>query len=239
MLFTSKNEPKLCGFDYLESLVDHQLQSSVEYEAPEKEKTSKSNIWSLGVLLYEMIHGVVPFRNGPSTKILGRLFEKSLKFPKRIGEDLKDLLKLMLNRNPEMRPNLEQIMEHKWISKTNKVTAKPIQPLGEEDFELIIDDIEVKDKPADKQSNEDIYTIHRFLAEDDDIAEDEYKIFTPEIEIPLDVLYGYNETRNTLLPEKIDLNEGNIISTTRVMVEGRRSLLDKPEPSNSILSFFL
>eukprot|EP00210_Caulerpa_lentillifera_P003320 g3170.t1 len=84
----------------------------------------KSDIWSCGVVLYTVYFGHFPFikrEDINSIHRFQRISEKvcnsPLYFPEKvqIPDDLQDLLTKMLEKNPEQRITLAQIMEHKWF----------------------------------------------------------------------------------------------------------------------------
>ena len=91
------------------------------YAAPEmiagKEYTGcKVDIWSSGVILFAMICGYLPFED-PKT---GKLYKKILKgvyaTPNYISENAKDLLKNILQTDPEQRYSIENIRAHEWFN---------------------------------------------------------------------------------------------------------------------------
>lgn len=68
--------------------------------------TSKVDIWCLGMLLYEMLHGDSPFQVKSVTEMKKLLEKKEFKIHSRIsGETKKFLLKLLI-KDPNRRMNI-------------------------------------------------------------------------------------------------------------------------------------
>ena len=111
------------------------------YIAPEiilsnKEKGYKGfpvDIWSAGIALYIMISGKLPFNLDESPENLDALeknkdnkqeknkrlkeeiLKKEPKYIENISDELRDLLKGLLNKDPKKRLNCEQILNHPWL----------------------------------------------------------------------------------------------------------------------------
>ncbi|XP_076866831.1 serine/threonine-protein kinase pim-1-like isoform X1 [Brachyhypopomus gauderio] len=69
-----------------------------------------ATIWSLGVLLYSIICGYVPFENDSD------IAEAHLRFEHRQSRACRHLIKWCLQQKPENRPVLEDILAHCWFS---------------------------------------------------------------------------------------------------------------------------
>ena len=89
---------------------------TVEYMAPEiirnKVCNKKADIWSLGVLLYEMLKGYVPYygkKQGEASFCKPRCMN--------MKEDVKMLIESMLSPDPEERPEVWEIFLHPWVKR--------------------------------------------------------------------------------------------------------------------------
>ena len=87
------------------------------YLSPEiiqsKPYSFKSDIWSLGVLLYEMCALHPPF-NAQSLHQLARkiIVGKYPEIPSHFSQDVKFVLQALLNTDPDKRPNINQILKY-------------------------------------------------------------------------------------------------------------------------------
>ncbi|XP_014664986.1 PREDICTED: serine/threonine-protein kinase pim-1-like [Priapulus caudatus] len=68
-----------------------------------------STVWSLGILLYDMVCGDIPFEEDR------QIVKCDLKFRTRLPADLKDLIRQCLLYRPNDRPSLEDILGHPWM----------------------------------------------------------------------------------------------------------------------------
>lgn len=87
------------------------------YASPEVWKDEpydiKSDVWSLGCVIYEMVTLKPPFQaedmQGLYKKILKGVFPK---IPEHFSSDINAMLKLMIQVNPRKRPTCQQLIEH-------------------------------------------------------------------------------------------------------------------------------
>ncbi len=92
------------------------------YASPEvwkdKPYDNKSDVWSLGCVLYEMITLRPPFRaqnmEGLFNKVCKGQFSK---IPDRFSDDLFQVVQFLLQVNPNSRPSCEQILNHPIVQK--------------------------------------------------------------------------------------------------------------------------
>ncbi|OWR54840.1 Calcium/calmodulin-dependent protein kinase kinase [Danaus plexippus plexippus] len=94
-----------------------------------------ADIWSLGVTLYAMVTGRVPWVAATSSELQRGVLIEPLTFPARpqLSQPLKRLLTKMLEKNPATRLTMKEIKEHEWVTAGGK---EPL-PSEEENCRLV------------------------------------------------------------------------------------------------------
>ncbi|ORY06790.1 Pkinase-domain-containing protein [Neocallimastix californiae] len=93
---------------------------SVAYAAPEMITGKQYNgpgadIWSLGVILYTMVCGTLPFDDETDEIIHQKILNLKYEIPDFISEECKDLITRILKIEPSERITIEEILNHKWM----------------------------------------------------------------------------------------------------------------------------
>lgn len=78
--------------------------------------TAVSDIWSIGIILYAMVHKRLPFDDDNIVKLFNKVRYAEPIYKARMSPQLKDLLRKMLTKEPRKRITLRQIKEHPWFS---------------------------------------------------------------------------------------------------------------------------
>jgi serine/threonine protein kinase len=108
--FRKSELPKLNSEEKSNSFV-----GTEEYVAPEiiqaKGHDFAVDLWSLGVVLYEMLYGVTPFKGENRKETFFRILTRE---PELIGERtaLRDLIRKLLEKDPKQRITMEEIKGH-------------------------------------------------------------------------------------------------------------------------------
>jgi len=92
------------------------------YVAPEVLNANhgkECDMWSLGVLMYIMLSGSLPFTGGNPNEVFSKILEGKYSIDQREwdnhSEDAKDLLKKLLVVNPLKRLKPEEALLHPWF----------------------------------------------------------------------------------------------------------------------------
>jgi len=120
----SSSDVKICDFGFSKQLADDDLYStfcgSPLYMAPEifshNPYSDKADIWSLGVILYELLTKEHPYPSKTRAELISKLKkEQPIDFSKISDIGIRDLLSNMLNYNVDTRFNWNQLFSHDWV----------------------------------------------------------------------------------------------------------------------------
>jgi MAP/microtubule affinity-regulating kinase len=94
---------------------------SPPYAAPElfqgkKYDGPEVDVWSLGVILYTLVSGSLPFDGQNLKELRERVLRGKYRIPFYMSTDCENILKKFLILNPVKRATLEQIMKDKWMN---------------------------------------------------------------------------------------------------------------------------
>jgi 5'-AMP-activated protein kinase catalytic alpha subunit len=96
---------------------------STDYLSPEmimmkSYDAEKNDVWSLGVVLFAMVTGELPFTDKKISKTYSKIAQVLYSYPKgkNVSDSLKNLISLLLVADPEKRLCLDQIYHHEWVN---------------------------------------------------------------------------------------------------------------------------
>jgi serine/threonine protein kinase len=115
------------GWSNIKDSVRHTFCGTRDYLAPEMIlKTGhdeKLDVWTLGILTFEVLTGKAPFSPSVDCKTVGQIkqelefniINKNPKFPEYLSESAVDFIKKLLEKDPGKRPSCEQALQHAWF----------------------------------------------------------------------------------------------------------------------------
>jgi aurora kinase, other len=142
LLLASNGDIKLSDFGWsVHSPTSRRLTmcGTLDYLPPEivgqEEHDEMVDVWSLGILLYELLVGQPPFDAPGQTATYLRIQKVDIRFPFFIQDDAKDLILKFLQRDPKKRIALSAVPNHPWIirvlgptTSTKPSTTKSTKP---------------------------------------------------------------------------------------------------------------
>ena len=259
---------KLCDFGWCARLDGGQritFCGTVEYMSPEmvnKEEYSKEiDIWSLGILLYEMTHGYSPFKPDKAKfniyDVIDNIKIKDLKFAKDISKECKELIIHLLDRDITKRYKVEDIFSSNFVKyyenkdKINNLRSK------EEKNDIYINNNE-KEKPIENNNNIILKEIKDTKENDKKIDDNKNKINIGESHENIHIEKEFqnlkskakNNTARNFYPnitekEIIDINKKNNkyssnckVKNTKNKFENNKGITERVISHNNINNYF-
>ena len=128
ILICSSGHIKLADFgmvkeNFLDSSVSKSFCGTPAYLSPEMLArvgvTKKIDIYAIGCVIYEMMCGYPPHYTEKIQVVFERISSNKVKFPESFDAEAKDLVEKLLNRNPNLRPDFEEIKSHGFFKGIN------------------------------------------------------------------------------------------------------------------------
>lgn len=124
LLLDGNNDLKIADFGWSVHAVRTSRRTTMcgtlDFLSPEmcegREYDTSIDLWSLGVLLYEMLYGQPPFEEPSETDTKERIRQVDIVFPEGgVSDRAKHLIRSLLRRNPAKRLPLNHVLCHPWI----------------------------------------------------------------------------------------------------------------------------
>ena len=101
------------------------------YMAPEVLKAeiynAKADLWSIGIIVYELLVGRPPFAANSIPQLLKMISEDPVEFPftLELSSAAKDLVKKLLTSDPNARIGYDEFFNHPWITGSSSIATSP------------------------------------------------------------------------------------------------------------------
>lgn len=109
------------------------------YAAPEmlagrRYTGEKVDIWSLGIILYALVCGTLPFDDDDEAVMKGKILQGDYDLPEHLSEECCGLITRILQQDPSVRPTIKDILVHPWFTKS--MAPFPMETVDEDDGDL-------------------------------------------------------------------------------------------------------
>ncbi|KAF1943660.1 kinase-like protein [Clathrospora elynae] len=111
--FTREYEGKS---NYLQTWCGTVCYSAPEMLKGEKYAGEKVDVWSLGVILYALLVGELPFDDDDEMVTKTRILKEDPIYPENFPQQAKELCQSLLSKRPILRPTLADILQNPWLS---------------------------------------------------------------------------------------------------------------------------
>jgi serine/threonine protein kinase len=199
ILVTENNDLKISDFGFARyfeknTLVDT-ICGSPLYMAPEimknKNYNIKSDLWSVGIILYEMLSGKTPFKVKTFYNLIKNIDKNPIEFPKniKISDECNDLLFKLLKKNPDERIEWEDFFNHNWLKNIYNTDSIIIE---NKMMDFSINDSFPRLSILEEKKHNNI-----FLEYDSDEEETKISFIRPPTSKPIDIPNSKKKYQNT------------------------------------------
>ena len=119
------------------------LCGSVDYASPEilrgETYNALADIWSLGVVLYAMVSGLLPFSGNNVPETMNNILNSEPAYFSSLSNPLVDLLKRLLVKDPNSRIGIEEIKKHPWFLIKNIYVEEEFELLNSNRLKIFVD----------------------------------------------------------------------------------------------------
>ncbi|MCJ8736913.1 hypothetical protein PDJAM_G00017730 [Pangasius djambal] len=84
----------------------------------------ESDVWSLGCMFYAFLTGRPPFDTDTVKHTLSKVVLGEYQMPTHVSAEAQDLIRLLLQKNPVLRPSLSAVLDHPFMTQSGSTSSK-------------------------------------------------------------------------------------------------------------------
>lgn len=84
----------------------------------------ESDVWSLGCMFYAFLMGRPPFDTDNVKNTLNKVVLGEYQMPTHVSAEAQDLIQLLLQKNPALRPSLSAVLDHPFMTQSESTASK-------------------------------------------------------------------------------------------------------------------
>lgn len=124
---------KLCDFGFARAMSNNtvvltSVKGTPLYMAPELVEQQPYNhtvdIWSLGIILYELFYGQPPFFTNSIYSLVKMILNQKILYPEGISKNFKNFLQGLLRKDPKQRLCWPELLNHPFIKNSAQEDLK-------------------------------------------------------------------------------------------------------------------
>ncbi|VDN03020.1 unnamed protein product [Thelazia callipaeda] len=140
LLLDDRNNIKVADFGMASLQVEGSMLEtscgSPHYACPEvirgeKYDGRKADVWSCGVILYALLVGALPFDDDNLRNLLEKVKKGSFHIPHFVPADCQNLLRAMIEVDPQKRLSLSEVFKHQWVVENSKAELELELPMAQ------------------------------------------------------------------------------------------------------------
>lgn len=126
ILLDKHGDVKLCDFgftreyegksNYLQTWCGTVCYSAPEMLKGEKYAGEKVDVWSLGIILYALLVGELPFDDDDEMVTKMKILKEEPSYPDNFPQQARELCQSLLSKRPILRPTLAEVLQNPWLS---------------------------------------------------------------------------------------------------------------------------
>ena len=150
---------KLLNFGSYGEIENYNNSNSLPYyiapEVIDNKYDITTDVWSIGVIIYQMFYGEMPFGGDNISEIYSNIKTGNIVHNSTASSDLKDLLDLIFVKDYKKRIKVNECLEHKWFSAGNKIPRNTdvFKNCIIEEINTDIKNLKIEEKSIQKSEN--------------------------------------------------------------------------------------